>query len=341
MRQPRARAGIKQVAAEAGVSVTTVSHALNGKGRLPDETRQRVRRVADRLGYKPNATARNLVVGKTGLLGIAVSQQGGPPSAVTDFAYFAQLMMAASTEAIANGYALVLAPAESALDPHAGIAVDGAIVVDPVSDDPLVHELRDAGIAVVSTGRVPGSDEPACWVDNDHVAATRSMLDHLSRRGGRRIALLTSPAEISYTFDVELAYRSWCEQHGIAPCVKQSAPDLTERAGYAAASELLALPEPPDAIFATYDRLAFGTLLAAETRGVRVPDDLLLATTATESQAPEQASPSLTTLDLHPQEIGRGAASLLVDLLDGREPDQPHLLVPHRVVARSSTRRAR
>src|ERR1700754_3062712 len=155
MRPNRGRAGIKEVAAEAGVSVTTVSHALNGRGRLPEETRERVRTVAARLGYKPNATARNLVVGKTGLLGIAVSQQGGPPSAVTDFAYFAQLMMAASTEAIANGYALVLAPAESALDPHAGIAVDGAIIVDPVSDDPLVGRLQEAGIAIVSTGRVP------------------------------------------------------------------------------------------------------------------------------------------------------------------------------------------
>ncbi|MBB4663306.1 LacI family DNA-binding transcriptional regulator [Conexibacter arvalis] len=339
MGTPRQRIGIKEVAAAAGVSVTTVSHALNGKGRLPEETRERVRRIADELGYRPNATARNLVVGKTGLLGLAVSQQGGAPLAVTDFAYFAQLMMAASTEAIANGYALVMAPGDAALNPQAGIAVDGAIIVDPVRDDGLVAQLQQAGIAVVTTGRLPGGDAPSCWVDNDHIAGTTEMLDHLERRGARRIALMTSALDISYSHDVEQAYADWCERRGAEPLLRRAASDLTERAGYAVASELLSLPEPPDAIFSTYDRLAFGTLLAAEARGVRVPDDLLLATTATESQAPDEARPSLTTLDLNPEEIGRSAAGLLVDLLEEQEPAQRHVLVPHRVIARASTGR--
>jgi len=337
----RQRIGIKAVAAAAGVSVTTGSHALNGKGRLPEETRERVRGIADELGYRPNATARNLVVGKTGLLGLAVSQQSGAPPAVTDFAYFAQLMTAASTEAIANGYALVLAPGDAALDPQSGIAVDGAIIVDPARDDQLVAQLQQAGIALVTTGRVPDGDDRCCWVDNDHIAGTTAMLDHLERRGARRIALLTSALDISYTHDVERAYVSWCEERRAEPLLKRAASDLTERAGYAAASELLALPAPPDALFATYDRLAFGALLAADARGVRVPEELLLATTATESQAPAQARPALTTLDLHPEEIGRSAAGLLVELLEEQEPARRHVLVPHRVIARASTRRRR
>ncbi|MDW5594596.1 LacI family DNA-binding transcriptional regulator [Conexibacter stalactiti] len=335
----RTRVGIKEVAAAAGVSVTTVSHALNNKGRLPEATRQRVRAIADQLGYKPNATARNLVVGRTGLIGLVVSQHGGPPFAVTDFAYFGQLMLAASTAAIGEGYALVLAPADGALAPQGGIAVDGAIIVDPVRDDPLVSALGRAGITVVTTGRMLGDDR-SCWVDNDHIAGTRSMLDHLQRCGAERIALMTSPLEISYTFDVERAYREWCASERVEPIVKAPELGLSERAGYAAAGELLSLPEPPDAIFATYDRLAYGTLMAAEARGVRVPDDLLLATTATESQAPEQARPALTTLNLNPEEIGRAAASLLIALLDDEEPAR-HVVVPHRVVVRSSTRRKR
>lgn len=337
----RQRIGIKEVAAAAGVSVTTVSHALNGKGRLPEETRERVRQVADELGYRPNATARNLVVGKTGLLGLAVSQQGGAPLAVTDFAYFAQLMMAASTESIANGYALVMAPGDAALNPQAGIAVDGAIIVDPVRDDQLVAQLQRAGIAVVTTGRVPEGDDRSCWVDNDHIAGTTAMLEHLDRRGARRIAVITSALDISYTHDVERAYQHWCQNRRCDPLLRRASTDLTERAGFAVATELLSLPEPPDAIFSTYDRLAFGALLAAEARGVRVPEDLLLATTATESQAPDQVRPSLTTLDLNPEEIGRSAAGLLVELLEDQEPARRHVMVPHRVIARASTRRAK
>ena len=72
-----ARIGIKDVAEAAGVSVTTVSHALNGKGRLPVETRERVQRVARDLGYRPSSTARNLVGGRTGLIGLTVSQAQG------------------------------------------------------------------------------------------------------------------------------------------------------------------------------------------------------------------------------------------------------------------------
>ncbi len=337
----RQRIGIKEVAAAAGVSVTTVSHALNGKGRLPEETRERVRRIADELGYRPNATARNLVVGKTGLLGLAVSQQNGEPLAVTDFAYFAQLMMAASTESMANGYALVMAPGNAALSPQAGIAVDGAIIVDPVRDDQLVAQLQRAGIAVVTTGRLPDGDDRSCWVDNDHIAGTTAMLEHLERRGGRRIAVITSALDISYTHDVERAYQRWCEHRRCESLLRRASTELTERAGFAVASELLSLPEPPDAIFSTYDRLAFGALLAAEARGVRVPEDLLLATTATESQAPDQVRPALTTLDLNPEEIGRSAAGLLVELLEDQEPARRHVMVPHRVIARASTRRVR
>jgi DNA-binding LacI/PurR family transcriptional regulator len=335
----RTRVGIKEVAAAAGVSVTTVSHALNNKGRLPEATRQRVRSIADQLGYRPNATARNLVVGRTGLIGLVVSQHGGPPFALTDFAYFGQLMLAASTAAIGEGYALVLAPADGALAPQGGIAVDGAIIVDPVRDDPLAGALARAGITVVTTGRMLGDDR-SCWVDNDHIAATGAILDHLHRCGAQRIALLTSELEISYTHDVERAYRDWCARQRVEPLVKAPELGLSERGGYAAANELLSLPEPPDAIFATYDRLAYGTLMAAEARGVRVPDDLLLATTATESQAPEQARPALTTLNLNPDEIGRAAASLLIALLDDEQPPR-HVVVPHRVVARASTRRRR
>src|SRR4051794_9708737 len=91
------RPDIKDAARAAGVSVTTVSHALNGKGRISATTRKRVKRLADSLGYRPNNTARNLVGGRTGLFGLALSQTSTLPISLGDFAYFAQLMMGATT----------------------------------------------------------------------------------------------------------------------------------------------------------------------------------------------------------------------------------------------------
>jgi DNA-binding LacI/PurR family transcriptional regulator len=338
--EARPRVGIKEIADAAGVSITTVSHALNGKGRLLPETRERVREVAERLNYRPNATARNLVEGRTGLLGLSLSQADGPVAKVSDFAYFTRLMSGASMAAIERGYALVLTPPSWGLGARAGAAIDGAIIVDPVKGDPLAGALHHSGLPVVTTGRALDDDALDCWVDNDHPAGARALLEHLRRRGARCIALITSDAPMSYTDDVELTFRSWCETHGVEAQIVH-ASDFTERAGFAAAQALLRSATTPDAIYATYDRLAYGTLLAAQAQGVRVPEQLLLVSTATESESTSRVGPSLTVLNLYPEQIGHHAAELLVDLVEGKEPRRRQIIVPTRVVARASTRRTR
>jgi len=334
------KVGIRDVAAAAGVSVTTVSHALNGKGRLPEETREHVRQVAETLAYRPSVAARNLGGGKTGLLGLMISQPSGSSIRFSDFAYFTQLMMAASTAAIKAGYALVLTPSNHALGTSAGIPVDGAIVVDPVAGEQLVEDLRESRVPIITTGRILGDCEDNPWVDNDHLAGAQSVLNHLARRGARRIALMTSPTVMSYTTDVESAYRTWCTEHGRKPLVTRVRADLTESAGFTAARKLLRMAQPPDAIYATYDRLGVGALLAARAAGIAVPDDLLLAVTATESRGAEPTRPSLTALSLHPDQIGERAAELLIALVEGRTPNPRHVIVPTRLITRTSTRRS-
>lgn len=335
------RVGIREVASAAGVSVTTVSHALNGKGRLPAETREHVRRVAEELAYRPSVAARNLGGGKTGMLGLVISQPSGVSAAFSDFAYFTQLMMAASTAAFKAGYALVLTPPDHGLGESAGVVVDGAIVIDPVAGDPLVDQLLESEVPLVTTGRIPDEREPHPWVDNDHAAGATSVLKHLARRGARRIALMTSPTVMSYTADVENAYRVWCADHDVTPLTTYVRADLTESAGYTAASALFALPARPDAIYATYDRLGVGALLAARAAGIAVPDDLLIAVTATESGSAHSSRPSLTALSLHPDQIGQQAADLLIELIEGRRPASLHITVPTRLISRTSTRQRR
>ncbi|MGB9183105.1 MAG: LacI family DNA-binding transcriptional regulator [Solirubrobacteraceae bacterium] len=335
------KVGIREVASAAGVSVTTVSHALNGKGRLPAETREHVRRIAEELAYRPSVAARNLGGGRTGMLGLVISQPSGISAPFSDFAYFTQLMMAASTAAVKAGYALVLTPPAHGLGESAGVVVDGAIVIDPVAGDPLIEQLLESEVPLVTTGRILDEPEPHPWVDNDHIAGANSVLNHLARRGARRIALMTSPTVMSYTFDVESAYRTWCTDHTVKPLVTQVRADLTETAGYSAASQLFAMPARPDAIYATYDRLGVGALLAARAAGIAVPDDLLIAVTATESGSARSSRPSLTGLSLHPDQIGQRAADLLIELIEGRRPKSTHITVPTRLISRTSTRRRR
>lgn len=328
--------GIKEVAERAGVSITTVSHALNGKGRLSEETRRRVCEIAERLGYQPNSTARNLAGGRSGLIGLAVAQTGEGNFAVSDFAFFAALISAASVVALDRGYALMLASAAQG-QAWSRIAVDGAIIVDPIAGDPLLESLWQRGTPLVTTGRVPDSSRD-CWVDNDHRAGTRMMLDHLAARGARRIALLGSPLTTSYAIDSLATYEEWCSERGQEPIAAVAREDLTEGAGFEATVKLLRRARPPDAVHSTLDRLALGALLAAQTRGLAVPHELLV-TGCADSEASKWARPGLTTLQLYPSQIGAAAVEMVSALIEGREPAARQVVVPTRIMARGSTRR--
>ncbi|MGZ4248749.1 MAG: LacI family DNA-binding transcriptional regulator [Solirubrobacteraceae bacterium] len=332
--------GIQEVADKAGVSITTVSHALSGKGRIAPATRERIHRIAADLGYRPHASARNLAARKTGLLGLAVSQAAEQSFAFTGFAYFMHLMGEATKAALEQGYALVLVPpADNGADRFESLPLDGAVIIDPIRNDPLVTGLRTRSTPFVTTGRVPdGLDVDDYWVDNDHVAGTHAMLQHLERSGARRIALLTARPFPSYAIDAITAYEAWSAHRGTEPLTVVSRGELTESQGYTAASELFDLAQPPDAIYATIDTLALGALRAAHVRGLSIPDDVLIAS-CTDNDALRTAEPPLTALNLHPNEIGRLAIEMLVALVDGHEPPEAHLTVRSRVAPRASTRR--
>ena len=327
--------GIKAVAAAAGVSTTTVSHALNGKGRVSAETRDHVREVAARLGYRPSAMARGLAGGRTGMLAMVVSGIEDFSLQVGDFDYFLQLMNGATSAALQHGFSLTMLQADGNLKILDGLPLDGAIVIDPVVGDRIVRRLTARSVPVVTTGRMIDAPEDACWVDNDHVAATRAVLDHLAAAGAQRVALVSSPPVSSYAFDARSAYLAWCEECEQEPVVAELTGSMSESGAYAAALQLLAADVPPDGIYATLDRLALGTLLAAESIGVDVPGDLRIAG-CTDSEASRQARPPLTAVSLDPERLGREALELLLEVVEG-EPEHRHRLVPTRVIGRAST----
>ncbi|MCB0830609.1 MAG: LacI family DNA-binding transcriptional regulator [Solirubrobacterales bacterium] len=335
------RIGIRDVAAAAGVSPTTVSHALSGKGRLPDETRQRIASIAEELGYRPNVNARNLVSGKTGLLGIVVSASQETPFGLGDFDYFIQLLSAATGAAVERGRALVVEGVRSGPDAFGTVEVDGAIVVDPVSDDPLIDALDRANVPVVTTGRrdrPPAGGRPECWVDNDHVEATEEILAHLESHGAKKVGLISTAPVTSYTRDAISGYKAWCSLHGQEPMISTVEGPINEGAGFRAAEELLDLADPPDAIYATLDQLALGVLAAARARSLTVPDDLMVAG-CTDSQASAWADPPLTAVLLNPEEIGRSAVSTLIDLIEAGDSVPDPVVVPTGIVERESTAR--
>ncbi|MET0800205.1 MAG: LacI family DNA-binding transcriptional regulator [Actinomycetota bacterium] len=335
----RRRIGIKDVAKAAGVSITTVSHALSGKGRLTDETRERVRRVADDLGYTPHPVAQSLASGRTGMIAVVVSLPGNAPIAFTQIDYYVALINAATRTAVGRGYALVVAPSTSGPATWGRLPLDGVIVIDPADGDPTLPMIRGRGVPIVFVGRDPNGLPDDLVVENDRASATRSVLDHLVDAGARTVALMGLRTFESFTEDALAAHTAWSEERGREPLVHAVDADSTASAGEfrAGALSLLASDDRPDAVFCLYERQAVELLAAARETGVDVPAEMLVATIA-EMGLAASSHPGLTTLELNQDELGVAAASLLIDRLEGR-PAASVRDVPTTITIRGSTRR--
>jgi DNA-binding LacI/PurR family transcriptional regulator len=337
-----ARVSIRDVAREAGVSVTTVSHALNGKGRLNPDTRRRVREVADRLGYRPNPAARSLVSGRTGLIAAVPSLPPGLGFGFTDFGFFSELITAATGVAIDREQALVVAPPGASWFLWDRVPLDGVIVIEPFVGEPALPDLRRRGVPFVTIGPDPTAPERDAIVRADDHDGTHRLLDHLAEAGGARVAMLGPPPMNAFTRDSTEMYRRWCARTGRPELLEVVAIEAVmadpDHAYAAALDRLLGRVPPPDALFVPIELAGVHVLEALQSSGVRIPEDLLLATTHDAGRG-LATTPQLTALEWNYPELGRRAAGLLLDLIDGTATAPCEVVVPTTVVPRGSTAR--
>ncbi|MFG2943319.1 LacI family DNA-binding transcriptional regulator [Streptomyces sp. NPDC048282] len=320
---------ITDIARAAEVSTATVSHALNGTGRMSDSTRRRVRETAALLGYRPRDERP-----RTRTLGLAVTTHRNVAWNILDVAYYAQAVAAATAAAHRHGYALSVLPST----PGSGQALDldGLLLIDAPAEDPLTEALRRAGTPLVFVGRPVDARASDIWVGGDHAAAVRSVLDHLTGQGAGRIALIAGPGTDSYTRDCLAAYHAWCAAHGQEPL---TAPLVPGRGSDSAAHTLLTRADRPDAVYGIYNSSGSALLDAARHHGLRVPEDLLVACMS-EDPAYATVDPPVTTLSLNPRTGLETAVTVLVTAIESPGPHAP-VLVPHDLTVRRSTQRGR
>jgi DNA-binding LacI/PurR family transcriptional regulator len=232
----------------------------------------------------------------------------------------------------------MLVPSGDTLDVDT-FPIDGAFIIDPTGTETLLGTAVGSGASVITAGRVL-EDRSIPWVDNDHVALTIEMLDHMAEMGYERPALLTGPENQSYAADAITAYRTWTVEHGRPQIAATVSEPPTAAAGMRAARRLLKRKRRPDAVIASFDVFALGTLAVAREMGLKVPDDFGIAG-AVDSYALRTAVPPLTGFELNAGEIGREAISLLVRAIepgDGTH-DPPSVTVRAKLNRRESTQR--
>ncbi|MFI7011869.1 LacI family DNA-binding transcriptional regulator [Streptomyces sp. NPDC050145] len=333
---PPARVRLVDVARETGLSKTTVSAALNGTGRLSDAVRERVREAARAMGYRPNATARQLRAGRARLIGYVVGEYAQEPWAFLESPYVARLTGSTAATALDRGYAMVLLPSGTLQNEWADLPLDGVVVADPLSGDRIVDDLLAAGIPVFSDRSVAGR-EGAYWVDVDARAALLEVLDHLGGQGARRPALVVPATDTRFNRDAFAGYGAWCAERGVPERVARA-----EEAGngpvIAAVEAVLGRPgaDAPDALVLVAEVSPPLLLEAVRRAGFDVPADLLVVCVSEDVTA-LHTDPPMTTLSLNPRAVAEAGVEHMVAVLEHGHLDPAGTLVPTRLEVRGSS----
>lgn len=332
MTTKQSRATIVDVARAAGVSVSTASRALNGRDRVDEQTRVLIRTAAAELDYRPNVRARRLRTGRSFAIALVNSLPERVVSEVSELGFMLELAMPIAREFLHLGYSLMLVPPVSDITQLDALDVDGAVVLDAGSDDPITDRLRARGVKVVALGRSANAD---AYLDRGHAGAD-IMIDHLVESGAKHIGILLSVEDYSVTSTV-LDYVTGETGPAVRCSVIRARAEDGESAGYRAALELLSGDASIDAIYAPLDAFAAGAVRAAHDLGLALPQQVMVATNYDGRRA-TASKPPITALDLDFPALGREIANLMVSALASEETrvaSSPSA----RVIRRASTAR--
>jgi LacI family transcriptional regulator len=326
---------LEEVARTSGVSRATASRALNGRARVSPEVRNRVRIVANAMGYRPNPAARSLASGRSGALGLVI-----PTGHLVEDPYAAHLVEAVAETATCHDQALMLWLARVEPGPvvrnefRTGL-VDGLVISGVGFGAAWIEDLIDGPHPCVLIGRHPTRTDVAT-IEVDNAAGAKAAVAHLIETGARRVAIITGPPERTDNQDRVQGYEEALAEHGLDLDDALARPgDFTVESGYEAMRQLL--PQAPDAVFAANDPMAVGALRAIGEAGLSVPDDIMVAG-FDDLPVAATTDPPLTTVRQDIGLVGESAVEALVRLLDDDPTDPERVVIPAPLVVRQSTR---
>jgi len=331
------RVTIKQVAEEAGVSITTVSHVLNDVPglRVHPATKQRIQDVSARLGYVPNQLAQSLRTQRSNTIGLI-----GDEIVTTPFA--GKLVLGAQEVAltrdtvmfvVSTGYRRDVESRE--IEELLRRQVDGILYASMFHRElDLPPQLASVPTVVVNAQcTTPGVP----WVAPDEVAGGRDAAATLINAGHRRLGFINNIDDIPASEGRLKGFRERMAEAGLSPVdLAVVAVESEASGGYTAAKKLLTEPTRPTGIFCFNDRVAMGAYRAAADLGLRIPDDVSVVGFDDQEFVADSAYPGLTTIALPHYEMGVWAAQKLFKKINGTTGETPTALLRGPVVWRGS-----
>lgn len=329
----RKRRTIKDIARELGVSVTTVSRAVSGKGRISAATRRRVLDYIEASNYTPNASAKSLAQKRTHTIGLVLPSQ----SAMTEMSFFSHCVTGVCQTVAGTEYDVMLILVEGgdysrlhrALDQR---KVDGVIVSRGEVEDIPCRILLERGAPFVLIGRTELEGVPQ--VDHDHRTACKELTGALLDQGRRKLALVGGSRRHRVTLDRLRGFQDAHGERGLSIAPGQICLDVDSAAAADRALDA-AIAAGADCVVCMDDMLCSLTLAQLHHKGLRVPQDLRVASFY-DSFVLENYVPPITSLGFDAAALGAAACGVLLDQLEGR-PARETGPVGHRLLLRRST----
>jgi LacI family transcriptional regulator len=324
----------RDIARAAGVSQTTVSRVLHDNPKVKSETRERVRRVLREMDYLPDGIARAMVTRKTGTIGIVVEDITNP--------FYPEIVEALCEELARVDHRVMLwnsreSGERSAINAIQQRLVDGVVFTTAIPKSTVLHQAVRQDWPVVLVNRYV--ETIACdRVTTDNIRGARLIAHYFADWGHERVGLIAGLEEASTAIEREAGFLEGLQERGIEVDGALRHPgDYFYKRSYEAMTRLLALPDPPTAVFCANDLMAFGALNAAEAIGAKVPDDVWIVGFDDIKMASWEAF-SLTTVRQPILEMVREAVKLLIRRIDSpARPPEHRRLGGSEVVARRST----
>jgi LacI family transcriptional regulator len=330
------RSSIHDVALKAGVSKATVSHVVNGTRFVEEETKNRVLKAIEELSYRPSLAARSLTTNRTQTIGIVVSDVSN--------SFFAEVLKGIENVFLSKNYSLILCNTNETLERERlyldlllSQKVDGVIAAATSQQWDVLETAALRHLPMVFVDRKFEGFQHQAYVGADNRGGAYLGTKYLIERGYREIGILAGFERLSSMRERYEGFEQALLDHDIP--LREDwviASPLSIQAGYEAARHILTLPKRPRALFLNNNFLNLGTLMAVNDLGLRCPQDIALVGFDDHPWA-AVASPPLTVVRQPAEEIGRIAAEMLFTIINGGEPENPHVTLPCEVIIRQST----
>lgn len=331
---------IYDIAREAGVSVSTVSRVITGNARVKEEKRTRIEELIKRYDFKPNALAKSLRETKSRVIGMILIDFINP--------FYATLLSCCEKEVSKRGYSLIVSSTVGRMEMEQKYLDDmyeqrvGAIVnvggkTDEMTLDAeyVEHVNRIANsIPIITTGKLDGAD---CYqVNLDEMKSSELMLNYLLSLGHRKIAIIGGRSNVRSTMEKRLKYKQLLQKNGIA--VREEyiieGDSYDDSSGYAGMNQLMDLQDKPTAVVGINDFTAIGIVRAALDRGLKIPEDISIAS-FDDTFIANLCRPRLTSVSYDYELFGRTLIDTAINAMEGKRVKRENKIVPRLVVRKS------